>query len=74
MARGIYGQDPIYDQNTIDDIKQGIPEISNLHDSVIEMLWSDFSDTWYCASYLDCNMSEIETFKVYLFSEKTDLM
>lgn len=51
-------------------LKSAIPEIRILHDSVIEDLYSTFSDSWYCASWLNVTENSIKDFREFLFTDK----
>lgn len=51
-------------------IKNDIPAIKQIHNSVIQTLWYDFSDTWYGNYCVVVDELNIEAFRYYLFSDR----
>lgn len=75
MARGHYYKDAQFlEKLEVAKIKEMIPEIIPLHESIIDELWCDFSTTWYCAGGMGVSESMIETFRDYLLTDKEDGM
>lgn len=71
MAVGVhYADERFLSKAEIEKIKNMVPEINMLHESVTEVLWCDFSTTWYCAGGLDVQDTYIESFRDYLLTDK----
>jgi len=69
MAIGIHDELNINYPEDIKKLKELIPEIRPLDDSIIDLLYSDYSTSWMCAGWMFVSKSSIEEFKLYLLTE-----
>lgn len=75
MARGLLGveqTEEIYiTGNEFLRIINAIPELAYIHISVLDVMWCDFSATWYCAQGEEVTNNSIIEFEKYAITDKT---